>query len=42
MFILTSISSDLEFLLVNHTSIYENSELKVFKYINFLDEIPNN
>ena len=28
MFILSSISSGLEFGLVNHTSIYEHSELK--------------
>ena len=34
MFILSSISSDLEFWSVNGTSINENSELKVFK--NFL------
>ena len=31
MFILSYISSGLEFSSVNHTSIYENSELKVFK-----------
>ena len=42
MFILSSISSALEFLLVNHTSIYENSELNVFKNITFLDELSNN
>ena len=36
MFILSSISSGLEFWSVNHTSIYENSELKVFKNIKFL------
>ena len=29
MFILSSISSGLQFLSVKHTSIYENSELKV-------------
>ena len=34
MFILSSISGSLEFWSVNNTSIYENSELKVFK--NFL------
>ena len=34
MFILSSISS--EFWSVNHTSMYENSELKVFKNIIFL------
>ena len=38
MFILSSICSDLEFWLVNHISIYENSELNVFKNINFLGE----
>ena len=31
MFILSSTSSGLEFWAVNQTSIYENSELKVFK-----------
>ena len=36
MFTLSSISSDLEFWLVNHTSIYENFESNVFKNINFL------
>ena len=36
MFILSSISSGLEFWSVNHTSIYENSELKVFNNIKFL------
>ena len=34
MFILSSISSELELLSVNHTSIYKNSESKVFKNIN--------
>ena len=33
MFNLTSISSGLEFGSVNHTSIYEHSELSVFKNI---------
>ena len=42
MFILFSISSGLEFWSVNHTSIYGNSELKVFKNIKFLGEISNN
>ena len=46
MFISSSISRGLEFGSVNHTSIYENSELKVFKNIKFLREIsskwPNN
>ena len=42
MFILSSISSGLEFSLVNHTSIYENSKSKVFKYIKFFGETSNN
>ena len=42
MFILSSIFSGLEFRSVNHTSIYENSELKVFKNVKFLGEICNN
>ena len=42
MFILFSISSGLEFWSVNHTSIYGNPELKVFKNIKFLGEISNN
>ena len=42
MFILSSISRGLDFWSVNHTSIYENSELKVFKNIKFLGEISNN
>ena len=33
MFGLFSISSGLELRSVNHTSIYENSELKIFKNI---------
>ena len=41
MLSLSSISSGLEFWSVNQTSIYENSELKVFKNIKFLDEISN-
>ena len=32
----------LDFWSVNHTSIYENYELKVFKNINFFGEISNN
>ena len=39
---LYSISSGLEFWSVNHTSIYENSESKVFKNTKFLGEISNN
>ena len=42
MFILSYISSGLEFWSVNHTSIYENSELKVFKKFKLLGEIFNN
>ena len=42
MFILSSISSDLEISSVNPTSIYENSESKLFKNTNFLKEISNN
>ena len=39
MIILSSISSGLEFWSVNHNmKIYENSELNVFKNINFLGE----
>ena len=41
MLILSSISSGLEFWSVNHTSIYENSESKVFKGIKLLGEIYN-
>ena len=42
MFILSSVSSGVEFWSVNHTSVYESSELKVFKNIKFLGEISNN
>ena len=35
MFVLYSISSGLEFWAVNHTSLYECSELKVFENIKF-------
>ena len=42
MFILSSISSGLEFWSVNHTSIYENSQLKVFKNVELLGEISDN
>ena len=41
IFILSSIPSGLEFWSVNHTSIYENSESKVFKNIRFLGEISS-
>ena len=36
MFVLSSISSSLECCSVNHTSMYENSELKVFQNIRIL------
>ena len=42
MLILSSISSGLKFWSVNHASIYENSELKVFKKIRFFGEISSN
>ena len=42
MFILSSISSDLDFWSVNHISIHKNSESKVFKNIKFLGEISYN
>ena len=42
MFILSPISSGLEFWSENHTSIYEISELKVFKNVKYFDEITNN
>ena len=42
MHLLHSVSSDLEYWSVNHTSIYENSELKIFKNITFGGEILNN
>ena len=42
MFILTSMSSDLELWSANHTSIYENSESKVLKSIKSSGEISNN
>ena len=41
-FILSSISSNLLFGYVNHTSIYENSESNVFKNMKFVGEISNN
>ena len=42
MIILSCVHSGLEFGSVNHTSIYENSELNVIKNINVLGEISNN
>ena len=41
MFVLSPISKGLEFLSVNHTSIYGNSELKVFEIIKSLGEMSN-
>ena len=40
-FILSSICNGWLFWSVNHTSMYENSELNVFKKIEFVDEIFN-
>ena len=42
MFILFSIYSGLEFWSVNHSSIYDISELNVFINMKFLGEISNN
>ena len=42
MFISSSISSGLEFWLINDTSIYENSESKVCKNINLFRETSSN
>ena len=42
MFILSSIPRGLEFWSVNHTTIYENSESKVFKNMKFLGDTSNN
>ena len=42
MFVLSSISRALHFWLLNHTSIYENSESTVFKIVKVLGEISNN
>ena len=42
IFILSSISSGLEFWSVNQTSICENSESNVFENIKFSGEISNN
>ena len=42
MFISFYISSSFEFWSVNHASIYENSELNVFKNIKALGEISSN
>ena len=42
MFIFSPVSSGLEFWSVNHTSIYKNSEWKVFKNIKCLVEVSCN
>ena len=42
MFDLSSIYNSLEFWSVNHTWMYENFELNVFKNTKFLEEIPSN
>ena len=42
MVILSFISNGLEFSSVNYSSKYENSKLKDFKNIKFLDERSNN
>ena len=42
MFVLSWISNGLELWSLNQVSIYEKSELQVFKNIKFLGEIPNN
>ena len=42
MLFLCSISDGLQFWSENHTSMYENSELKDYKNIKFLEEIFNN
>ena len=39
MFILSFISNSLDFWSVNHTSMYENSELNVFEKMKFLGEV---
>ena len=41
MFILPLISSGLKSWFINHTSVYENSELKVFKNIKFVGSISH-
>ena len=42
IYLLSSISSGLEFWSVNHISIYENSASKVFKHTKLLHELSNN
>ena len=41
-FIFSSISPDLLFWSVNHTTMHENSELNVYKNMKFVGEISNN
>ena len=41
-FILSSISSGFEFWSVNHTLIYENSDLNIFENIIFFRELSSN
>ena len=42
MFIFSSIFTGLDLWSINHTSIYENSESKVFLKVTFLGEISKN
>ena len=42
MFVLSSISIDLELRSVKHTYMYETFELKVFENMKFLGEVSNN
>ena len=42
VFILCCISRGLEFLSINHTSVYKNFESKVFKNKKFVGEISSN
>ena len=42
IFMLSSISKGLKFWSINRKSVYENSELKVFRNIKFLREISSN
>ena len=41
IYILSSVSTGFGFRLANHTSINENSEMIVFKIINFFGEMSN-
>ena len=42
MFTSSSISSSVELWFVNHTLIYQNSEVKLFKNIKYFGQISNN